>query len=287
MRMLASLYIAAMVAVPAWAQENYPDASRIVSVGGSVTEIIYALGAQDRVIARDTTSNFPPEVTELPDVGYIRSLSPEGALSVEPDLILAEEGAGPPEAVDLLKEAGIPYAEMPEAFTAEGVARKIEAVGQTIGLATESQALADTFREDMAVVANRTDAIDSPKRVLFILSMQGGRIMASGADTGADGMIRLAGAVNAVSGFSGYKPLTDEAISAASPDVILMMDRGGDHGGTVDQVVSHPAISVTPAGKTGAVIRMDGLYLLGFGPRTADAAAQLHDAIYGDANGNG
>ena len=73
-------------------------ASRIVSIGGSITEIVYALGEEDRLIARDQTSIYPDAAKKLPDVGYIRQLSPEGVLSVNPDLVIALEGYGPPEA---------------------------------------------------------------------------------------------------------------------------------------------------------------------------------------------
>ena len=97
------LIAAALLAAPAvHAQE------RILVLGGSVAEIVFDLGAIDRVIARDTTSTFPDSITALPDVGYLRALSPEGVIAVGPDLILAEPDAGPPEAVDVLTAAGIP-----------------------------------------------------------------------------------------------------------------------------------------------------------------------------------
>ena len=105
--------------------------------------------------------------------------------------------------------------------------------------------------------------------------------MASGSGTAADGIIKLAGAENAVVGFEGYKILTDEAVTAAAPDVILMMDRGGDHSVTDQVLFSMPAMIPTPAATDGAVVRMNGLYLLGFGPRTAEAVNDLSTALYG------
>ena len=79
------------------------SAVRVLSIGGSVTEIIYALGEQDRLIARDTTSSYPAEAKNLPDVGYMRALSPEGILSVDPQLIIAEDGSGPPETIAVMR----------------------------------------------------------------------------------------------------------------------------------------------------------------------------------------
>lgn len=253
------------------------EAQRIVAVGGAVTEIVYALGEGDRLVARDSTSTYPPEASVLPDVGYIRRLSPEGVLSVSPDLILAEEGAGPPEAVTLLRAAAIPFVEVPDGFTAAAVLDKIRAVGEAIDRPEAAAALADKVAADLD--AARDGAHAEGKRVLFILSMQGGRILASGTGTAADGMIRLAGATNAVTDFEGYKPLTDEAVTRAAPDVILMMDRDGDHAAANATLLSHPALAPTPAAAAEAVVRMDGMYLLGFSVRTAEAVRDLVQAL--------
>lgn len=254
---------------------------RVIGVGGSVTETIYALGAGDRLVARDTTSTYPEAATALPDVGYMRRLSPEGVLSVAPDLIIAEEGAGPAETVQILEEAAIPFVTIPAARDGTGVAARIRAIGAALGLDDKADALATEVEGKIATVVDASaTAAEPPVRVLFILSAAGGRLMASGTGTEADAMIRLAGGINAIEGFPGYKQLTDEAVLAAQPDVILMMDRGtgSDHG--TAGVLEHPAIAITPAGQAKRLIAMDGLYLLGFGPRTADALADLHAALY-------
>ncbi|WP_238371301.1 heme/hemin ABC transporter substrate-binding protein [Heliomarina baculiformis] len=253
--------------------------SRIVSLGGSVTEIVYALGQEDRLVARDTTSNYPPEANDLPDVGYIRRLSAEGVLSVSPDLILAEEGAGPPEVVAQLHQAGVPMVDVVETPTVEAIRQKILTVGKALGTEPAAKALADKVMQDLERALETP--VSTEKSVLFILSMQGGRIMASGLDTAADGMIRLVGATNAMEGFSGYKTVTGEAVIAAAPDVILMMDRSGDHAMADDDLFAHPAIATTPAGQNRAVIRMDGMRLLGFSVRTPEAAQELIAALNG------
>lgn len=272
--MIRFAVLLALSALPAAAQD------RIVGLGGSVSEIVAALGAGDRLIARDSTTLYPPELTSLPDVGYVRALSPEGVLSVNPDLILAEEGAGPVEAVDALRAAGIPYIAIPEDPSPQGVIAKIRAVADALGMAEAGDALARRTEEGFARAADRAAGIGAPQRVLFILSAQNGRLMVGGENTAAGAIIDLAGAVNAAQGFAGYKPMTDEAILAAAPDVILMMDRGGDHAIADADLMTHPALADIPAAGRD-VIRMDGLLLLGFGPRTPDAAMALHDAIYG------
>jgi iron complex transport system substrate-binding protein len=256
--------------------------TRVLAIGGSVTEIVYALGEGHRLLARDSTSTHPPEATELPDVGYMRSLSAEGVLSVSPELIISEDGAGPPEVLELLKAASVDWVTVPDTYSAEGILAKIDVVGAALGVPEKAASLSAEVGEALATAQSQSAAHDGPsKRVLFILSTQGGRILASGSNTAADGIIRLAGGINAVHGFEGYKPLTDEAVNEAAPDVILMMDRGGDHAIADAELLAMPAISTTPAAETRSVIRMDGLYLLGFGPRTAEAAANLNAQLYG------
>lgn len=262
---------------------KFEDPSRIAAIGGSITEIVYALGEQDRLIARDTTSVFPPEALDLPDVGYMRQLSPEGVLSVSPGGILALEGSGPKETIDVLKRASVPYIEVPETFDREGILRKIEVVGKALGVEQKAGTLAAEVGAKIDEATKLTGNVKERKRVLFILSAQGGKIMASGTDTAASGIIGLAGAVNAIEGYSGYKQLTEEAIVEARPDVILMMSQGGGHQTGNDEILSNPIIATTLAGKAGKVVRMDGAYMLGFGPRTADAVRDVAAALYGEA----
>jgi iron complex transport system substrate-binding protein len=273
----------AVLGSPLQAQEKAYDASRIVAIGGSVTEIIYALGEEDRLIARDTTSVFPEAALELPDVGYIRQLSPEGVISVDPSLIIALEGSGPPEAVEVLEKASIPMVTVPDRYDREGILEKIRIVGEVLDVEDKAAALTAETDADLKAAEQATADIPERKKVLFVLSLQGGRILASGTDSAADGIIQMAGGVNAVTEYAGYKQLTDEAVIEAAPDVILAMDRGGDHETQANDLLDHPAIAATPAAKSRSVVRMDGAYLLGFGPRTAAAVRDLSAALYGDA----
>ena len=254
----------------------------IVAIGGSVTEIIYALDQDHRLVARDTTSIYPEAATQLPDVGYIRALSPEGVLSVNPDLIITEDGAGPPEAIEILDAAQIPFVVVPDGYTRQAVVDKIRAVGSALDVEDAAELLADQVDAELnAAQAKAANHTGPAKRVMFILSTQGGRVLASGTGTAAHGIIKMAGGENALTAFEGYKPVPAEAISAAAPDVILMMDRGGDHAIADADLFAMPAMQTTPAADAGKVIRMNGLLLLGFGPRTATAVSDLNEHLYG------
>lgn len=257
------------------------EGDRIVTLGGAVTEIAVGLGAADRIVARDTTSTYPESITGLPDVGYVRALSPENVLALDPSLILAEGDAGPPEAVEVLTAAGVPFVTIPEATGPDSVIARIRAVAAALGMAEQGEALAAEVATGLEEAKARAATVAARKRVLFVLSLQSGRVMAGGEGTEAEAIIRLAGGENAGTGFAGYKPMTDEAVLQAAPDVILMMDRKGDLAVADAQIMDHPALGATPAAETGSIIRMDGMMLLGFGPRTPEAANSLFNALYG------
>ena len=276
----AGLLAVGLMALPLAPRAQAVDAPRVVTLGGAVTEIAVALGAGDLLVARDSTSTYPAAVLGLPDVGYVRALSPEGVLSVAPDLILSVDGAGPAETIAVLEAAGVEFTTMPDDPTPQGVLDKIDAVAMALRLPGEGAALRAEVAAGLAAAQARADAVTDPQRVLFVLSLQGGRVMAGGAGSSAEGIIRLAGGVNAATGFDGYKQMTDEAVIAAAPDVILMMDREGDLAITAADVQAHPALALSPAAQNGRILRMDGMLLLGFGPRTPDAAAALHAALY-------
>lgn len=267
------------VAASASDQGN-PQAKRIVAVGGTITEILYALGAGDRIVARDSTSSFPAEALTKPDIGYMRALSSEGILSQKPDLILSEDGAGPADVIGILKASEVPMVTVDTPPLPSAIAKKIEDVGAAVGLSDKAKGLADEVDKGLVALASDVATVGTKKkRVLFVLSTAGGRIMAAGKDTEAAAIIEMAGGINAAQEIAGYKPLTDEAVIAAAPDVVLTMQRG-NHAENPDQVFALPAFQSTPAAASKSLISMDGLYLIGFGPRTPAAGRELAAKLY-------
>lgn len=275
-----ALSLAAGGAAGAETVDHFGDTSRIVSVGGSLTEIVYALGAEKMLAARDQTSIYPDAVKKLPDIGYMRQLAPEGVLSVNPTGILLLEGSGPQDTLDVLKKASVPMIVVPETYTGESVVKKIEIVGKALGLEDKAKTLAAEVSRDIDAAEKAASGHSSRKRVLFVLSAPGGRMMASGTGTAANGMIELAGGENVITEYHGYKQLTDEAVEKAAPDMILMMDTGSD-GMTPESLLKNPVIAATPAGRDKNVVSMEATYLLGFGPRTGAAIRDLSAKLYG------
>ena len=266
------------------AVSNY-DTSRIVSIGGSITEILYALGMQQKIVAVDTTSLYPESaLREKPNVGYMRQLSPEGVLALSPTLILAIEGSGPKETIDVLERAKIPFTLIPDKFTGDGIIEKIGVISRDVGAGERGECLAREVRSDLAALEAMRERIHRRIKVAFLLSLANGRPMVSGRDTAANGIIAMAGASNAFGDFVGYKPINDEAFAAANPDAVLVMQRG-EHALSADVVFSEPGLAMTAAAKRNNLISMDGLYLLGFGPRTARAARDLAKRLYPNIDG--
>lgn len=256
---------------------------RIVAAGGVVTEILYALGLQDLIAGVDATSLHPASaLTDKPNIGYVRALSAEGILSLAPDLVIAIEGAGPPDALRLVAEAGVRVERISEDTSVAGVTDRIRVVGRLAGRPEAAETLARQVEADFAALQRDRDAIAARRRVLFVLSLQNGRAMVGGRGSSADAIIGYAGAINAADRVEGYKPLTDEWIIEAAPDVVLMMARG-NHAVPAEQVFGQSAFAATPAARSRALVTMDGLYLLGFGPRTPAAARDLMAAVYGKA----
>jgi iron complex transport system substrate-binding protein len=252
-------------------------AERLVAIGGAVTEIIFALGAEERLVAVDSTSLYPETATGLPDIGYMRRLSAEPILALEPDRVIAIEGSGPPAVLDQLREAGIEVVPVADQPTPDGVIAKIGEVAEALALGAAGDALAASVRADFEALAAEVETTRT--RVMFVLNTGRGALLVGGTGTAADGIIRLAGAVNAISGLDGYKPLSPEAAIQAAPDVILTMDHSVAMAGGRYALLDQPDIALTPAGRNRALVAMDGLLLLGFGPRTPDAARRLAQAL--------
>ncbi len=252
---------------------------RMVSVGGAVTETVFALGAQRQLAGVDTTSLFPVDATRLPQVGYARTLSAEGVLALKPQLLLASGEAGPPQVLDQLKRAGVRIEVLDEHYRFGGVLARTARIGQLCGREHEAAQLVARLQQDWA--ARPKPPAGSAPRVLFVLAHAGGQLRVAGEGTGADAMITLAGARNAFAGVQGYKPLTAEAALQAAPDVILCTEQGVEAQGGADGLLKAPGLALTPAGRARRVVGMEALLLLGFGPRLPQAVAELTGKLHG------
>lgn len=257
------------------------EAVRIMTLGSDVTEIVHALGAGERIIAVDRGSKYPPEMTGKPNVGYRRQLSVEGLAGLRPDLILAAEDSGPPEAVEVLKSLAIPIVFIPQDNTPQGIERKITLIAASLGLEDKGKVVSGEVLEAFRIAADLAAKIppERRKKVVFFHGLV--KLSAAGAGTSADAIIRYAGGLNPMDAVQGYKPASEEKLIEMAPDAILMMS-DGKGGPTPEQVFGNRALAATPAARNKALIVLDGAYMIGFGPRTADAIRDLAKALYPD-----
>ena len=263
-----------LLATPALAAE------RIVTLGGDVTEIVFALGAGDQVVGADTSSVYPDAANALPKVGYQRQVPAEGVLALNPTLIIGSDEAGPPPTLAQLRDAGVRLEIVAAPDTPEGAIAKVERIATLLGRQAEGTTVVAALRADLARADERRQAAEGTPRVLFVYARGANTVMIGGNATGADEMIRLAGGRNAVEGVDGFKPLTAEAAVAAAPDVVLVMSRGVDSLGGADALWAQPGLAQTPAAQQRRLVVMDDLYLLGFGPRLGAAVLELQQQLH-------
>jgi iron complex transport system substrate-binding protein len=258
-----------------------PGSPRLITVGGGITEVVYALGAQDQLVGTDTTSLYPAAAQATPKVGYMRQLSAEGLLSLRPDALIASTDAGPPVVIDQLRSAGVRVELVVSDHSWDEVRRKIAAVGRASGREAAARELQARLEARWQAATARVQTAKGPgPKVLFVLAHSGSP-QVSGEKTAADALIRFIGARNALGGFQGYRPMTAEAMAQAAPDVILTTTQGIAAIGGEATFWQRPELALTPAfqRRTAArtLVHLDALELLGFGPRLPDVVERLHN----------
>lgn len=254
------------------------DFSRIVVAGGSLVEILYELNRADTIVAVDTTANYPEEATALPQIGYVRNLSAEGLLSLQPTLILGEHDMGPPAVVEQLEALNIDMLMVPERFDAEGIRDKVRCVAAVVGAGNAGERMIDELLGGSLSLVSGTQAGAAIYRGVVLLGLRSGTPMVAGTNTSGDGLLTMAGASNLFS-FEGWKPVSVEAMAAAQPSFIVIPNRGVEMAGGLESLLQHPALRLTPAATARRVISMDGMAMLGFGPRTVKAATSLRETL--------
>jgi len=246
--------------------------SRVVTLGGSVTEIVYALGAGGLVVGSDQSSLYPEAVTRLPRVGYYRATPVEGVLALRPDLVLASEQAGPPASIERLRELGTHLVVVPDSPSVDSLRQRIRAVAGALGRGPEGERML----AELDAQLRQAQAQPAPKARALVLMNRTGTPQAAGEGTAADAVLRLAGLENALAGRQqGYKPLTAESLAALAPDIVIVTAASLPATGGVGGVLALPGLAGTPAGRAERIVAMDDLLVLGLGPRLPQALAEL------------
>jgi iron complex transport system substrate-binding protein len=257
------------------------DDSRIITVGGAITETVFALEKWNHVVATDPSSTFPPQVFRMPRVPYVRNLTSEGLLSMNATLIIASDEAKPESAIQQIRDAGTPVLLVQDEKTLDGVIQKLETIGTALGKEEKANELIELNRSNYLKAEELRQNLTSKPRVMFVLETRNGSsFMVAGAGTGADKMLTLAGAENVFSSIDGYRPVSNESILSANPDYVLVFETRFE--GINEGLRNTPGVNLISAVQNDQVIGIDGNFILGFGPRFGEAILSLMDTLHPD-----
>ena len=257
-------------AVPAVTAVHEP--LRIVTLNGTLTEIVAALGLGSNIVGTDVTSKYPEAVNALPKLGHDKGIRAEGILSLGPDLVMANVNQLDPAVEGQLRQAGVRLMLFTPLNSIDGTKRLIAQIADSLGRSDDAKAIAKRIDSDLSGVT----ALRSSPKVLFIYARGAGTLLVAGEGTPIQSMITLAGGTNAISGFSDFKPLTPEALVAANPDVVLLFNTGAADLQGHEALLRVPGMASTGAGRNEAFITLSPVIMAGFGPRVGEAIAKLN-----------
>ncbi|MFI9585657.1 hemin ABC transporter substrate-binding protein [Streptomyces sp. NPDC052236] len=266
------------------------SADRIVPLTGSLSEIVFTLGLGEQVVARDITATFE-QAGDLPVVTRAHDVSAESVLSLKPTVVLADTSTGPAEAIDQIRDAGIPLVVVDAAKSLADVGKRIDVVAAALGVKASGDRLKTRTESRIATVQKtipKPGRDDGKKPRVAFLYVRGSAAvyLLGGSESGAASMLEAAGAVDAgkESGLrKDFTPITSEALVKAAPDAILVMTKGLASVGGVEGLVKIPGVAQTPAGMDRRVVSVDDGVLLNYGPRTDQVLKSLVEQLY--ANG--
>lgn len=269
-------------------KSNDTAGQRVVVISNVYSEIIWALGAQDRVVGVDLSSTYPPEVKNVQTVGYHRALSAEGILSLHPDAIIHDNNIGPPQVVEQLQTLNIPM----KTFAAkndsiDGTKALIREMGLYFNKQEKAEELCKRLDAEMAAALESVKKYTDKPRVavihfgrasnVYMVVGKGGR----GDAAGAGKMIEWAGGQMALDSEGMQRMASAEIVAQANPDIVLVTDYGFDHaGGTIDGIKELPGVSTSNAAKNNRIYRVEENQLMYFGPRTGENIEKIAAIIH-------
>ena len=252
------------------------NSNSIVVAGGSITEIIYFLNLQNKLVGVDVTSNYPLNAKKLPSIGYIRNLSIEGLLSLKPNLILAEESIGPPIIVKQLNKTSVEFRIIKNNYTLEGINEKFLCISKILDVEIKNNIDYKKFVNNVKKLKSFVKNNNKEKKdILLILMMKGTSPIIAGKNTSGHGFIKMIGQNNSMDKVSGWKPVSSEQILIANPNYIIVTKRALKDFTSIEKFLKLPGISSTKAAKNKNVFIKDGMSLLGYGPRTINVAKEI------------
>lgn len=266
------------------------DTSRVVvvDIAGSIGDTMWALGLSDLIVGRDVASSFPGSEDVPVVTGGGHSINAESVLAFNPTLVITDGSIGPTAAIDQLRDLGVTVVYVDNVPSFDGAGQLARDVAAILGVPDAGEAMAAELADAVDQVRAQIDQIapaDGERLRMMFLYLRGTASVyyLFGKESGADQLIEALDGVDAASeiGIVGTRPLTDEAMLSADPDVILVMTDGLESVGGVEGLLqAWPAIALTSAGTNHRFVDMTDTQILSFGPRSAAVLDGLARAIY-------
>jgi len=262
---------------------------RWVSAGGALSEWVSALGGESKLVGVDTTSQHPQSLKQLPSIGYQRSLSAEGILSLRPDILIGSEEMGPPPVIAQVKSAKVRvelFSAQPDLPTLE---KNLTHLGQLLGAQAQAAQLLESYQQQLTAQKARVAELQAKQKapgVLVLIGHAGGKPLIAGKDTAADWLLQQAGGHNLAT-HTGYKPFSVESLAGLDPEVLVFADRAlSGEAAKAALFKENPILNSSRAAKAGRVLELDPTLLVGgLGPRLPAALKGLSDGFYPSASG--
>lgn len=252
------------------------QAPRIVTAGGSITEVVYALGQGEHIVATDSTSMFPSEARQLPKIGYFRQIGTESVLSFQPTLLLGAPATGPQGMLEQLDAVGIQIHILGENKSLEGLQSLITDIGELLQAKQKSAELIDQINAEVSNIKTRaTQLLVKPVTALFVLSNSDRGLTVAGTNTVPQALFDELGIRNAASALEGYKIMDNEAIVAANPSIVFLANHRFPSDADHHVICAHPALLSTDVSQTCNVHTLDSSKSLGLSPRFPEAMAEI------------
>lgn len=251
------------------------EAKRIIALGGSVTEIIYALGQHNRLVGIDQSSVYPPEVQALPSIGYYRNVPAEGVLRLKPDLVIASEQAGPSQALAQLESLGIRIERVSDQPELESLYTRVRQIANLLGVPDRGKLM----RDDLELQLTTSYQLNAHRPSAMMLVMRTGKLLGAGRNTAAAKIIELSSLENALNDYTGYRPISAEIVHARMPQALIVTSHTVQSFGGMDTLLQQVVLSKTPAAMNGHIIELDDLLAQGLGPRLPLAIQKIRQGV--------
>lgn len=251
---------------------------RIIASGGSITEVIYALGKAQNIVATDSTSLFPRAAAALPKLGYFRQLSTEGILRFQPTHLLGAQATGPDTLAGQLEAAGIVVHIFDEQRDLHGLQHMISEIGRLLNAQDEAYILNTHIGQQVTELKSEAQARaqnQQPINALFVMSDSDRGLTVAGGNTVPQALFDDAGLVNVARDLPDYKVMDNESILAANPDIIFVASHRAKEPNALARLCQHPALKATNAGRNCVISTMESSSALGLSPRYPDALKRI------------